>query len=40
MKQLLKRDPQERLGAERGFEEIKMHPWFKHVDWRKVYNKE
>lgn len=40
MKQLLKREAQERLGAKGGFDEIRRHPWFKDVDWNKVYNKQ
>ena len=30
------RNPQERLGANNGFQEIKKHPWFKHVNWEDV----
>ncbi len=38
---LLKRDPDERLGGGvSDAEEIKSHPWFKSLDWRKVVNKE
>lgn len=36
--QLLIRDPSERLGAN-GAEEILEHPFFKGIDWKKVYRK-
>lgn len=40
IKGLLCRDPNKRLGAINDAEDIKKHPWFKGVDWVKVYNKE
>ena len=39
LKQLLKRNPQERLGARAGAREIKAHDWFKDVDWDDVQQK-
>jgi len=36
---LLIRDPEKRLGAE-GVGEILNHPFFKNINWKKVYNKE
>lgn len=36
-KQLLNRDQNNRLGAKEGSIEIKSHPWFKDLDWQKVY---
>ena len=38
--QLLIRCPQRRLGAQRGVEEIKEHPFLRDVDWQRVLNKE
>ena len=38
--QLLIRCPQRRLGAQRGVEEIKEHPFLGDVDWQRVLNKE
>lgn len=38
--QLLKRTPSDRLGYNKGAEEIKQHPFFHDVDWKKVYLKE
>ena len=38
---LLERDPNKRLGGSiKDAQEIKEHPYFKDVDWDKVYNKE
>jgi hypothetical protein len=37
---LLNRNPQKRLGTANGAEEIKAHPFFKGIDWRKVINRE
>lgn len=37
---LLKRNLNERLGAKRGGAQIKEHPFFNGLDWKKVYNKE
>lgn len=31
--QLLVKNPQKRLGAQRGAEEIKAHPFFKGINW-------
>ncbi|XP_050554337.1 ribosomal protein S6 kinase delta-1 isoform X2 [Spodoptera frugiperda] len=37
--QLLTYEPSERLGAGKdGVEEIKRHPYFKHIDWQHVYD--
>jgi len=37
----LKRDPTERLGnVGEGFEEIKQHPFFKDIDWERLYNRQ
>ena len=33
LRQLLRRDPSERLGTRGGAEEVKAHPFFKSVDW-------
>ncbi len=33
LRQLLKKRPTERLGHERGAEDIKRHAWFKDIDW-------
>jgi len=38
---LLDRDPKTRLGSGQGdADEIKCHPFFRDVDWKKLYNKE
>jgi serine/threonine protein kinase len=39
MKSLLKRNPHDRIGAYRGVDEIKEHPWFADVSWDDVYRK-
>ena len=40
MKRLLERNPNKRLGGcGRDAEEIKEHPYFKDVDWNKVFEK-
>ena len=39
MCRLLQREPTQRLGYN-GFDEIKSHPWFKEIDWEKLYRKE
>ncbi|XP_047539200.1 ribosomal protein S6 kinase delta-1 [Vanessa atalanta] len=37
--QLLTYDPAERLGSGKdGIEEIKQHPYFRHIDWQEVYD--
>ncbi|XP_047036711.1 uncharacterized protein LOC124642361 isoform X1 [Helicoverpa zea] len=37
--QLLTYEPSERLGAGKdGIEEIKRHPYFKHIDWQYIYD--
>ncbi|XP_060807674.1 ribosomal protein S6 kinase delta-1 [Amyelois transitella] len=37
--QLLTYEPSERLGAGKdGIQEIKNHPYFKHIDWKEVYD--
>lgn len=39
LSQLLTYEPSERLGAGKdGVEEIKRHPYFKHIDWQHVYD--
>jgi len=38
--QLLDRENTSRLGSVRDAEEIKAHPFFRHVDWAKVQRKE
>ena len=30
------KDPNTRLGAHGGYEEIKTHPWFKTIDWESI----
>lgn len=37
---LLVRDPKERIGFTEGVREIKRHPWFAKIDWRKLARKE
>ena len=40
LKRLLERNPNKRLGGgDRDAEEIKEHPYFKDIDWNKVYEK-
>ena len=36
---LLTRDPEKRLGSG-SFEEVMSHPWFRDIDWDKLYKKE
>lgn len=36
---LLCKDPSRRLGSSRGIEEIRTHPWFKSVNWKKIQSK-
>ena len=36
---LLTRDPEKRLGSG-SFEEVMSHPWFRDIDWDKLYRKE
>ena len=40
IKNLLVKNPLERLGSKYDVEEIKEHPYFEDVDWDKVYNRE
>ena len=41
LRRLLERDPSKRLGGSiKDAQEIKEHPYFKDVDWDKVYNKQ
>jgi len=37
---LLQRDPEKRLGFEKDGESVREHPWFRDIDWQKVYNRE
>lgn len=39
LKQLLAKDPEKRLGHN-GVDEIKSHPFFSHIDWKKLSQKE
>ncbi len=36
---LLNRNPKKRLGTFGGAEELKRHPFFKQIDWVKLYNR-
>lgn len=36
---LLNRNPKKRLGAIYGADEIKKHPFFKQIDWNKLYRR-
>ncbi|CAH2098044.1 unnamed protein product [Euphydryas editha] len=39
LSQLLTYDPSERLGSGKdGIDEIKQHPYFRHIDWQEVYD--
>jgi len=38
LRQLLKKRPTERLGHERGAEDIKRHPWFADINWGLIGN--
>eukprot|EP01015_Nassula_variabilis_P024869 TRINITY_DN4793_c0_g1_i3.p1 TRINITY_DN4793_c0_g1~~TRINITY_DN4793_c0_g1_i3.p1 ORF type:complete len:312 (+),score=64.85 TRINITY_DN4793_c0_g1_i3:9-944(+) len=40
MTKLLEKNPQFRLGSVQDAKEIKVHPWFKDIDWVKLENKE
>ena len=40
LRDLLKKDPEYRLGSKRDAEEIKEHPYMEGVDWDKVYKRE
>eukprot|EP01122_Echinamoeba_exundans_P014814 TRINITY_DN679_c0_g1_i1.p1 TRINITY_DN679_c0_g1~~TRINITY_DN679_c0_g1_i1.p1 ORF type:complete len:375 (-),score=69.28 TRINITY_DN679_c0_g1_i1:23-1147(-) len=41
LKNLLQRDPTQRLGSgEAGSESVKMHPWFRTIDWAKLEKRE
>ena len=40
LRDLLKKDPENRLGSKRDVEEIKEHPYMEGVDWDKVYKRE
>jgi len=35
LSRLLEKDSSKRMGSQRGIEEIKEHPWFHDVDWKK-----
>lgn len=36
---LLIRDPEQRLGCS-SFEDLMNHPWFRDIDWEKLYKKQ
>jgi len=36
---LLDKNPHKRLGASFGFQEVKLHPWCRKIDWEKVLSK-
>ena len=36
---LLNRNPKKRLGTIGGADEIKKHPFFKNIDWTKLYHR-
>jgi hypothetical protein len=38
MNKILKINPDERLGNNKGISELKKHPWFANVDWNKIEN--
>lgn len=38
--QLLVKDPSKRLGAAKDSDEIKLHPWFKGINWVQLLNRE
>ena len=38
LRQLLKKRANERLGHERGAEDVKRHPWFQEIDWGLIGN--
>ena len=40
LRDLLKKDPNERLGSKKDVEDIKEHPYMEGVDWDKVYKRE
>ncbi|KAF8333327.1 Pkinase-domain-containing protein [Amanita rubescens] len=40
VKGLLNRNPKHRLGAQRDAEELKVHPFFKTIDWKALYLKQ
>ena len=40
LRDLLKKDPEKRLGSKRDVEEIKEHPYMEGVNWDKVYKRE
>jgi hypothetical protein len=35
----IRRKPANRLGFEKGIQELKDHPWFKNFDWEALYKK-
>jgi len=39
MKQLLTKNPDNRLGSREGIVELKRHPFFKNTDWSAILNK-
>ena len=38
--QLLQKDATKRLGSKGDFDQIKKHPWFDGIDWKKLYHKQ
>ena len=39
LSQLLQKEPEGRLGFNRGIEEVKSHPWCRRIDWKKILAK-
>jgi serine/threonine protein kinase len=39
IRKLMDRNPQKRLGHARDADEVKLHPWFKKINWDDVYHK-
>ena len=39
LKRVLAKDPDDRLGNKNDGEELKLHPWFRNMDWEALLNK-